>query len=96
MLYFLLCAMHVTHWPLFFPPASASPSVCVCACVCVCDIGSDILVAANNQIKPFRLGQVLTCGGYDKLLINRYIYSLGQKFRTFKWEFFSSLPGEDR
>ncbi len=24
------------------------------------------------------------------------IYSLGQKFRTFKWEFFGSLPGGDR
>ena len=28
--------------------------------------------------------------------IQLIMYSLGQKFRTFKWDFFSSLPGGDR
>ena len=29
-------------------------------------------------------------------LLEKMLYSLGQKFRTFKWDFFSSLPGGDR
>ncbi len=32
----------------------------------------------------------------ESLELLLWIYSLGQKFRTFKWEFFSSLPGGDQ
>ncbi len=49
----------------------------------------------SNSLKwiSYRFKRHYAIGTGDLYVL--YVYSLGQKFRTFKWDFFCSLPGGD-